>query len=63
MTRDTELDELVFDAMERQGGGFVAHLGQAWRRADPVNYAKLMSAFGDCYRQYQAAAERQRSES
>lgn len=43
----------TLDNMERTGGGFVACLAAAWRRADPDNHAKLFSAFGDYYRQYQ----------
>lgn len=50
--------QLVFDAMEGYGGGFVRHLAQAWRRADPSNSAKLHEAFAEYYAQYESAAKR-----
>jgi len=62
-TRSGITDEEVFDAMEREGGGFVSHLGAAWRRADLINYRKLMNVFGDYYLEYfeRATEARQRA--
>lgn len=51
----------VLDAMERFGGGFVKALAIAWRKADPTNHAKLMSQFGDYWRQYKMQLDQQRS--
>lgn len=54
-------DQEVFDAMEAQGGGFVAHLGAAWRRADAVNSTKLHAVFGHYFNECRQSIERDRA--
>lgn len=39
-------------AMQRYGGGFAAALAEAFFRADSVNKAKLLSAFGDLFESF-----------
>jgi len=50
MTRED--DDAVTLAMCTYGGSFTKALGEAWRRADGVNAAKLKSAFPELWSQY-----------
>lgn len=38
--------------MQRFGGGFASALALAYLRADSVNQAKILSAFGDLFEKY-----------
>lgn len=49
---DPILEDDVLDTMERQGGGFVSALAVAWRKADPINRAKLREAFPAIFQHY-----------
>lgn len=51
----------TLDAMQDEGGSFASALAAAWRRADSVNKAKLMAAFGDLYRHYAEVASLRKS--
>ena len=54
----TDADMDVVDAMEKYGGSFVQALAVCFRRADPVNLAKLKETFAEYWQQYTEMAER-----
>jgi len=49
------------EAMMCYGGGFVAALGQLYRLADPINQARLKTAFHDYWREYSDIARQQQA--
>lgn len=46
------------EAMQRQGGSFVKHLGKALAVADPINTSKIRTAFGEYFEEYWRIAEK-----
>jgi len=44
-------------AMERYGGSFVVALADCFRKADAVNFAKLMHAFPEYMKEYSQKGE------
>ncbi len=55
----TEYDRVLAtaEAMQRQGGSFVKHLGSALMVADPVNSRKIRSTFKEYFDEYLKIAE------
>lgn len=49
----TEQDLKIIEAMETYGGSFVKALAECFRRADPVNFAKLRQTFKDYWLRYE----------
>jgi len=53
----TEAEHLVVDAMEKEGGGFVAALAPCFRKAGRGNFLKLRAMFSDYWDEYEKVAE------
>lgn len=52
----------VVDAMQEYGGGFVKALASCYRRADPINFAKLQNAFPEYWEEYEKMANKKNHE-
>jgi len=61
MTISDDPDWNTVEAMICYGGGFVAALGQLYRRADPQNQARLKGAFPEYWRSYTEIARQQQA--
>ena len=46
----------VLDAMQRFGGTFIQRLAATWLVADEINRRRLLAAFPDYWREYEAIA-------
>jgi pyruvate/2-oxoacid:ferredoxin oxidoreductase beta subunit len=57
MEYQTEVQMKVVDAMQDYGGSFVKALAECYRRADPINFAKLQNAFPEYWEQYDGMAK------
>ncbi len=53
----SENDLNTIRAMEKYGGSFVSHLGQAARHADDKNLQKIKDAFPEYWKQYEQMAK------
>lgn len=53
----SENDLNTIRAMEKYGGSFVSHLGQAARHADTKNLEKIKQTFSDYWKQYEEMAK------
>lgn len=49
-------DTQIIDAMVESGGGFVSALGNAARRADAVNLAKIKATWPEYWEKYELVA-------
>jgi len=58
MVREYDETQATAEAMKRVGGGFVAALGEALMRADPINRARIKEAFPEYWKQYWKVAKR-----
>jgi hypothetical protein len=45
-------DYEIIEFMEKYGGSFVKALAECLRRADPINYQKLKTAFSEYFMEY-----------
>lgn len=53
----SEQDLNTIRAMEKYGGSFVSHLGQAARHADDGNLQKIKNTFPEYWAQYEQMAK------